>query len=490
MNYSMDRRIIGVILWIECAILAIPTLIATVRCETSLSAFLATLALTFITGAILAIPKVKDKRVQVRDALFVTAMTWISMSAFGALPLFLSGSVPTYIDAYFEIMSGFTTTGATIISDVESLDYSINFLRCFSHWIGGMGIMIFTIAVIPAGGSTAFQIFKAESPGPEPGRLVPKIKDTAIFTYKIYAALTLILVIFLKLGGMNLFDSFLHAFSTLGTGGFSNKNNGIIFYKNPLLEYILSIFMILAASNFSLYYLLLKKNFDDILRDDEFKLYLRVILIVSGLISLNLFFKKYASPEQCFRTSLFQVTSLMSTTGFSSADFDLFPTFSKWLLMLVMFFGGSAGSTAGGIKITRIFTAFQIAFREITFTFHSNAMQPLMKNGKAEKKESVRGTIAFLLMYFLIFAVGVFLISLENLNFETTFSSVLCTLSNVGPGFGLVGPTHNFAFFSPFSKIIFSILMLLGRLEIYTVIALLAPNKYRKQIKSQREVIL
>lgn len=479
MGFSKNK-IIGLILYIECGFLLIPALIAFFNKEESFNAFLLSIIITFIFASILFIPKREQKRINTEDVLFITVMTWILMTIFAAIPLYVSGAVPTFIDAFFEIMSGFTTTGSTLIPDVESLDSSLNFLRCFTHWLGGMGIIIFTIAILPSTGINTFQMFKAEAPGPSPGRLVPKIKDTAIFTYKIYTVLTILCIICLKIAGMSLFDSIIHAFSTLGTGGYSNKNISIAYYDSPAIEYILSIFMILASLNFSLYFVALVSDRRVFKKDEEFKLFIKIVIVATLMIAIDLFLLQYHKLEFSFRAALFQVSSIISTTGFSSVNFDTFPTFSKVVLLLLMLIGGCAGSTAGGMKVVRIDTLFKVLKNEITYIFHPNAVSPIMFNGKALSNSVLRGTLSYIIMYFVVFAIGLLLIALEGYDFETVFSSVLCTISNVGPGLHAAGPTVNFSHFNQFSKMVFSMLMLLGRLEFYTVIALFSPKSLKK----------
>ena len=408
-------------------------------------------------------------------------MTWLLICLFGALPLYLSGSTPSYIDSLFEIVSGFTTTGATVIPDVEILPLGILFWRSLTHWIGGMGILVFTVALLPALGVGGFHIFRVESPGPIPGKIAPKIKDTAKILYTTYFAITLIQVVLLKLGGMSLFDSLVYTFGTVGTGGLSTKNASVGAYNSIYIQMVIGTFMILSGVNFSLYYGAYKGKTKDIFKDEELRLYLTIIFISVVAIAINLFFTSYKSLGLAFKDSYFQVGSIITTTGYSTTDFNLWPSFSKSILLLLMFIGGSAGSTAGGMKVIRILVVFKLIKREILKIFHPRAVMPIKLNDKTIPDETVTGIISFTSLYIIIFVCSTILISLEGVDMISAISSVAATLGNIGPGFNFVGPSTNFNGYSQISKVFFSFLMLLGRLELFTLIALFAPKTWRRE---------
>lgn len=482
MNFSLDRKVLGAILIIEALLLLIPCGISFFLKEVSFTPFLISALIAFAIGVILYIPKSKYSKFSIKDGLFIVTFGWIFVSLIGAVPLYLSGSVKTYIDALFEIISGFTTTGSTVIPNVEGLTKGILFWRSFTHWIGGMGILIFTLALLPALGLGAFQIFRAESPGPDPGKISPKVKDTAKILYTTYFGLTFIMIIFLLFGGMTFFESLLYTFATVGTGGFATKNASVGAYGSVYIEMVIAIFMVLSGINFSLHLAFITGKFDEIKKNTELKLYLKIVFFATLFISLDIFLQSHYNLPNAFRHAFFQVSSIITTTGFASQDFDLWPSFSKIILMLLMIIGGCAGSTAGGIKVTRLDTFFQVIKREITLTFHPNAVVPIKRDGKTIDDKAEISVIAFLAVYALALVLGILLISLDGVSVETAISSVFCTLGNIGPGLGAVGPTLTFIEYSPWAKLVFCVLMLLGRLEIYTVIALFAPNSLRREI--------
>ena len=482
MNYGVVRRVLGIILLIE-SILMLPALAISLYQGTYDSqAFLFTILVAGLVGFVLSRNKKHSRQISTRDGLAVVSLGWIFASLVGAMPLYFSGALPSFIDSFFEIVSGFTTTGATVIKNVEALPDSILFWRSFTHWIGGMGILVFTVALLPALGVGGFQIFKAESPGPVAGKIAPRIKDTAKILYKTYFAVTIIEIVLLLFGGMNLFDSLVYSFGTVGTGGFATKGNSVGFYDSTYIHLVIGSFMILSGVNFSLYYLLFKGHVKEALFDEEMRLY---FLIVAGsvlAIGLNLYFTNYGSLGLSFRDSYFQVGSIITTTGYSTADFDLWPTFSKGILFLLMFLGGSAGSTAGGMKIIRILVMLKLIKREFIKLFHPRAVLPIKVNDEAVPRNVVESICGFLALYLFIFIFATLLVSLEGVDLISASSSVVATLSNIGPGFNFVGPTRTFGDYRGITKLLFSLLMLLGRLELFTLLALLTPRRFKKEI--------
>lgn len=482
MNFGIVIRVLGILLLIESVFMFPSLLIAIFTNGVDKTPFIIAIMISAGLGFILSRKENYKNQIGAKDGLAIVSFGWIIASIIGAIPLYLSNSTPTYIDAFFEIVSGFTTTGATLIPDVESLPQGVIFWRSLTHWIGGMGILVFTIALLPALGIGGYQIFKAESPGPVKGKIAPRIKDTAKILYKTYAIMTICQVILLLLGKMSLFESLIHSFGTVGTGGFSNKNNSIAFYDSRYIQLVIGTFMILAGINFSHYHSLWNRKIKDVFYDGELRLYLAIIFGSIIAITVNLVLTSYNSIELALRDSFFQVGSLITTTGFSTVDFDLWPSFSKGILLLVMFIGGSAGSTAGGTKVIRILVMFKLIRREITKIFHPRAIIALKDNDKVISEDTVVNIFSFYALYLFIFIISTLLVSLEGLDLISASSSVIATLNNIGPGLGFVGPTRTFAEFHQITKLLFSLLMLLGRLELFTVIALFAPRNWRGEI--------
>lgn len=481
MNYGIVLKVLGSILIVESILMVPSYFIALFTNGADKSAFLFTIILTALVGIILVLKKRVKNQISAKEGLAIVAFGWAIVSLLGALPLFIAGSTETYIDAVFEIVSGFTTTGATILSDVEALPMGTLFWRSFTHWIGGMGILVFTLALLPALGIGGFQIFKAESPGPVAGKIAPRIRDTAKILYKTYFAITVLEVIFLLFGGMSLFDSLIYTFGSVGTGGFATKNASIGAYNSTYIHLVIGFFMLFSGVNFSLYYSLYKGKIKDVLEDEELRFYLIIISLAVFCIALNLYFTSYNNIGIAFRDSFFQVGSIITTTGYTTVDFDLWPSFSKGILLLLMFIGASAGSTAGGIKLIRILIALKLIKREIGKIFHPRAVLPIKSNGKIMPNETIAGINSFLALYFLVFVISTLLVTLEGVDLESAASSVVATLSNIGPGLGFAGPTRNFVHYSQWAKVLFIFLMLLGRLELFTIIALIAPRNWRRE---------
>lgn len=477
MNYSVAIRIIGFLMGIETIFMVPSLLIAYFNKEASLSSFLITIGIMLIFAVFTRFITTKSRRLSPKDGLLIVSLGWIFAALFGALPLYLSKSVPTYIDAFFEIVSGFTTTGASVIPDVSILDKSIVLWRSVTHWIGGMGILVFTLSLLPKLGVGGFQIFKAETPGPVAGKIEPKMSETAKRLYIIYMGITVILITLLKIGGMTLFDSVVHTFGVVGTGGFSSYKDSLMSVKGAYIPIVMSAFMIFCGTNFTMYYYLLKGKFKNIFIDEEFKCYYSIIATAIILIGVDLFVNGYASFGKSFLDSAFQVTSISSTSGFASADYDMWPVFSKFILYILFFIGSCAGSTAGGMKVIRIVVMAKLIRREIIKVIHPNAVEPIKINGRNLSDEVVFGIAAFMGVYIIVLVLGSAIVSLSGLDFVSATSSVMTMLSNVGPGFGKVGPTQNFLFFHSGYKLMFSFFMLLGRLEFFTLLALVAPER-------------
>lgn len=479
MNYGIITRVLGNLLLFEIIALIPSLLISFFAGESDLSAFIYSILILLLIGFPMSKISVANKRIRAKDALLIVTLGWIFASFFGSLPFVFSGSIPSFVDAFFETVSGFTTTGATLLSNIETLPKGILFWRSFTHWIGGMGILVLTIAILPAIGVGGYQIFKAESPGPIADKLVPRIKDTAKILYTLYLGLTILQTILLCLGGMSLFESLIHTFGTVGTGGFSSKNSSVGAFNNSFIVLTIAIFMIASGVNFPLYYELIKGRWKNVIKNSEFKLYLGIILASTILITINLYGEVYNTIFETFKHALFQVSSIITTTGYSTTDFDKWTDFSKNILFILMFVGGSAGSTGGGIKVVRLLIMGNLVKREISKLLHPRAFVPIKLNGKIISSDVVISVTGFFFLYMVIFAFSTLLISLEGIDLISSASSVAATLGNIGPGFELVGPAQNFSFFSPLSKILFSLLMLFGRLELFTVFLFFVPEFWK-----------
>ena len=482
MNSGIVIKVLGNLLVLEGLMMIPAFFIALYNKGTDRMSFMITILVTITVGIILSRKKTKNQKIKIKEGLAIVTLGWVFASIFGALPFWLSGSIPSVIDAFFETVSGLTTTGATIVNDIEALPKGILFWRSFTHWIGGMGILVFTVAILPMMGVGGFQIFRAESPGPISDRIVPRIKDTAKILYITYISITFLEIILLMLGGMNLYEASLHTFGTVGTGGFSPKNMSIGSYDSTYIHVVISIFMLVAGTNFSLFYLLYKRKWREVVKNEELKFYLGLVFASTLFIALNLIFTSYSGKiGYAFRDSLFQTSSIITTTGYGTADFDLWPTFSKGILFLLMFIGGCAGSTGGGIKQIRVLIMLKLIKREISKIFHPRAIIPIKLNGKLIANDITASITSFFSLYFLIFIIGTLLISLEDIGLVSSASAVVASLSNIGPGFDFVGPTRNFSEFTYASKCILTFFMLLGRLELFTIVALLAPKKWKNE---------
>lgn len=422
--------------------------------------------------------KVGKKGIGKREGYLIVTLSWIVVSLFGTLPYIISNSIPSFTDAYFETMSGFTTTGASILSEIEILPKNILYWRAMTHWLGGMGIIVLTVAVLPFLGIGGMQLLVAEMPGITPDKLHPRITATAKRLWGIYLIFTLVEIGLLWLGEMDFFDSVCHAFATMATGGFSTKNDSIAGFA-PYTQYIITLFMILAGTNFTLHYLALHRKFNKLWENQEWKVYMIIILLVSVFIAVGLILNQDYGIEPAFRDSLFTVVSILTTTGFVTVDYLWWPTFLWMFLFMLMFVGGSAGSTGGGVKVVRHLLLIKNSWIELKRAIHPNAIIPVKFNGKSVSQDIIFNVMAFFLIYVLVFAAGTLVMSLIGYDFETSIGATIASLGNIGPGIGGVGPAENYGFFSVAAKWFLLLLMLLGRLELFTVLIILSPAFWR-----------
>ena len=474
MDSGLVLKTIGHLLIVEAVFMIAPLGVSIYYGESDFKAFFIAILITAFVGTILSFSRARKEAVRYKEGFMIVGLGWLLISIFGAIPFLLAGTFDNFIDAFFETVSGFTTTGASVLKDIESQPHGILFWRSLTHWLGGMGVLVFTLSLLPAVGMSSLNILKAESTGPTPGKLVPKIAETARILYIIYILLTGLEIIFLKIGGMPLFDAVTHTFATVGTGGFSTKNKSIAAYNMPSIEWVIMIFTFLAGVNFSLYYDVLMGKFKSLFKDREFQFYCTVIGIAIILITINIT-DSWGNILLSFRQAAFQVVTIITSTGFATLDYSIWPAFSKMILFILMFFGGCAGSTSGGIKILRVMIVFKYIKREFYKLIHPNSVISIRIGGQTIPENVVQNVIAFVLLYFLIFAGLSLILLTQDMNIISSTSAVVASLSNIGPGFGSVGPAMNYAGLTTFTKILLSFTMILGRLEIYTVLILITP---------------
>ena len=479
MNIKMTIYILGRMLGVEALVLLIPAFVGILYGE-PVSAFLFASGVLAIVYILFGHKKPKNTTIYGKEGFVIIALAWILWSIFGALPFFLSGAIPSYVDAFFETVSGFTTTGSTILTDIASMPKGMNFWRCLTHWIGGMGVLVFVMVIVSLEEKNSMHLMRAEVPGPETDKLVPKARTSAKILYGMYLGLTVVQVLLLKAGGMDWYDSIIHSFSTAGTGGFNNRNNSVAYYDSAYIDGVITTFMILFGINFNMYYLLLLKKAKAVFKNEEVRVYLGIIASATFLITANIF-KMYGSFGKAFRYAVFQVASVITTTGFATADYNLWPEFSKCILLTIMVVGACAGSTGGGMKVSRIIIMFKSVWKEIKRMLKPKSVSIVKVNGKKVEESTLNGVYMYVVAYVLFFIVSVLLISLNNFDFATTFSSVLTTINNIGPGIAAVGPVENFSAFSDFSKIIFCLDMLVGRLEIFPFLVLFSPDLWKRK---------
>lgn len=479
MNYAMIRYIIGWILNFEAAFMSPSFVVGLIYREKSAWAIFATMLLCLAIGVPMVLLKRPKQAVfYAKDGFVSVGLSWAVLSVMGALPFVISGSIPHPVDALFETVSGFTTTGSSILSDVEALPKCMLFWRSFTHWVGGMGVLVFMLTILPMSGGYHMNLMRAESPGPSVERFVPTVKSTAKILYGIYICLSLLELLLLVVGKMPLFDALTLTFGTAGTGGFGIKNDSIGSYTT-YQQTVITIFMILFGVNFNVYFLFLLKKIRQGLKNEELRAYLGIILGAILLITVNIA-GKFGNPFLAFHHAAFQVGSIITTTGYSTVDFNTWPTFSKTVLVLLMFIGASAGSTGGGIKVSRIVILAKSVKKELKQYLHPHSISKIKMDGKPVEHEVVRSINVFLIAYLLIYAVSMLIVSLDNFDFTTTFTSVAATINNIGPGLDLVGPAANFGILSVPSKLVLIFDMLAGRLEIFPLLLLFVPDTWRK----------
>lgn len=483
MNSSIIRYVLGQVLKIEGILMLLPCLVALIYQESVGFYYLVTALLCMTLGFLMTFKKPSDFVFYLKEGCVTTTLSWALLSFFGAIPFWASGEIPSLTDALFETVSGFTTTGASILSDVEALSHCSLMWRSFTHWIGGMGVLVFLLAVIPMTGGSHMNLMRAESPGPSVGKLVPKIKSTARILYLIYFGLTVIQCILLLCGGMTLFDSLATSFGTAGTGGFGIKNDSIGGYS-PYIQWVVTIFMILFGVNFNAYYLILFHQFKKAISMEEVRYYFLVILASIAIICVDIR-NYYESFSEVLRHAAFQVGSLITTTGFSTTDFNLWPQTSKTILVLIMFIGACAGSTGGGIKVSRFVVLFKTVAKELDSYIHPKSIKKIKMDGKPVEHEVLRSINVYFITFITVFVVSLLIVSFDGHDLVTNFTAVTATINNIGPGLNMVGPTENFGFFSNLSKYVFIIDMLAGRLELFPLLIFFHPAVWQDLFKSK-----
>lgn len=480
MNKKMVFHILGLIILIEAILMVLPLAVSIIYQEICSVHFIIAIAVAFVFGSVLYFGIKPDKTlIFAKEGFVIVALSWIFLSAIGALPFYLSREIPSYIDAFFETVSGFTTTGASILTDVEAMSHGLLFWRSFTHWIGGMGVLVFVMALIPSMCDRSIHIMRAEVPGPIVGKLVPKIKDTAKILYLIYIALTVLQIVLLLFGGMPLFDSIVHTFGTAGTGGFGVKADSIASYST-YCQVVITVFMLVFGTNFNLYYLALTKNIKTALKSSELWCYLAIFAVSTGLISLNVF-SMYGSIGETVKNSAFQVSSIMTTTGFATTDFDLWPSLSKAILFVLMFTGAMASSTGGGLKVSRIMILFKAIRIELKRVLHPRSVSTVKFEGKLLDNATIGGTLNYFVLFIASYIIISLIVCINGFDLESSFSAVAACINNIGPAFSIAGPTSSYAAFSPLSKLMLSLAMLLGRLELYPMLFILIPSTWSRK---------
>lgn len=484
MNYKMVLSVLGRTLLIEALLLICPMLVGIYYNENTSMAFLIPILGLVAIGLPFSLIKIKDKSIYTKEGFVIVALAWIMLSIVGAFPFVISGAIPNYVDALFETVSGFTTTGSSILSNVESLPNSMLFWRSFTHFIGGMGILVFVLAILPKSDTGSMHVFRAESPGPSVGKLVGKLAFTARILYGIYVVMFVIELVMLVCGGMPVFDSIVHSFGTAGTGGFSIKNNSIAFYNNAYFEIVIAIFMFLFGINFNVFYLLLLGNFKKVLKSEELRAYLFIIISATMVIAINIL-SSCVNFGQAIRYSFFQVTSISSSTGYNTADFDKWPALSKSIIVVLMIVGACGGSTGGGIKVSRLVILLKSVFADIKRLIHPHSVVSVKFEGERLEKETERNVRSYFTLWILIVALTTVLLCIDIDDFLTNFTAVISCIGNIGPGLSnaglnMVGPTFNYGGYSVWSKLLMSVVMLFGRLEIFPMLMLFIPRTWKK----------
>lgn len=480
MNRRMVLSMVGRVVLLEAALMLPALITSIIYKEGCVWAFAVAIGVSLVAGALLTVVfKPSSKVIFAKEGFVIVALCWLALSAIGALPFYLSREIPSYIDSFFETASGFTTTGASILTDVESMSKGLLFWRSFTHWLGGMGVLVFVMAVVNNLSDRSIHILRAESPGPVVGKIVPKMKETTRILYIIYIGITLLNIVFLLIGGMPLFESVLHAFGTAGTGGFGVKADSFASYS-PYLQWVTTIFMLIFGINFNIYYLLLVRKWKTAFKSGELWFYIGMVAVSIVMICINIY-PLFNSFEEAVRHTAFQVATVVSTTGYATVDFNQWPSFSKTLLLLLMFVGACAGSTAGGFKCARVVILIKKIRRELKKLIHPRSVNAMRFEGKSVDNQVISSVSSYLTVYILIFCITLVIISLDGFDTETNISVVAACFNNIGPAFGAAGPASNYAAFSPLSKIVLSVVMLFGRLEIYPILLTLTPSTWVKK---------
>ena len=493
MNKRLTFHLIGNVVRVAGALMLAPLIVSLIYGGSDAMPILISMAITLAVGFALAMIRPRRDFLRAREGFTVVAFSWILVSFLGGLPFYFSGYIPSLVDCFFETVSGFTTTGATIIKDIEALPRGLLFWRSFTHWAGGMGVLVLSLALIPKMGARSIHLMRAESPGPSTDKLVPRVANNAKILYAIYGGLSVLMVIALLFCGLDLYDALVHMFGAAGTGGFGTYGNSIAHWNSAAVDVVVGVFMALFGVNFSLYYFLLKRNWKAVLGNSELLLYWGILLGSTVLIAINIMpqaaqgFHAIAEGVHgggnfftALRYSFFQVSSIMTTTGYATADFNLWPQFSRGLLVAIMFIGASAGSTGGGIKVIRVQLLLKSMVRDIRRTVHPKSVNTVKLDGHTVDENILSGVQGFFFAYMFVLFISTIIVSLDGFSFETNFTAVVATLSNIGPGLGMVGPTGNFAAFSDLSKIVLSLCMLIGRLEVFPILMLVSPSAWRK----------
>jgi trk system potassium uptake protein TrkH len=481
LNFRVILRLLGILLLIEGLFMMLAIPVSIIYNENQeLDFLIAGLITIFFGGIAWSLNQEADKNITKRDAFIIVSFSWFLFSVFGSLPFIFTGSISTYTDAFFETISGFTTTGASILNDIESLSHAVLFWRSLTQWLGGMGIIVLSLAILPLLGIGGMQLFIAEVPGPTPDKLHPRIKDTAKRLWYIYIIFTAAETLLLWLGDMNFFDALNHSFTTMATGGYSTRNASIAHWDSPYIHYVISFFMFLAGTNFTLSYFALHLRFDRVVKNEEFRYYVGFVIVFTLVIAIIMFFTMDKSAEQSFRDSLFQVISIMTTTGYVTSDYMSWLPILGLLIFILMFFGGSAGSTGGSVKIIRVVLLFKNSALELKRLVHPNAVIPVRLNNSAVDPKIITNVLAFVSFYILTVMGSMLIMAALGYDLDTSMGAVAATLGNIGPGIGEVGPVDNFSHIPGFGKWFLSLLMLIGRLELFTVLILFSPDFWRK----------
>ena len=480
MNKRLLCHLIGNVVRVCGALMALPVIVSLIMRSGDTIPLLLSMLITLAVGTALSLVRPHRDTLRAREGFAIVAFSWILVSFLGGLPFYLSGWVPSLIDCFFETVSGFTTTGATILTEVEPLPAGLLFWRSFTHWAGGMGVLVLSLALIPKMGARSIHLMRAESPGPSTDKLVPRVTNNAKILYEIYVGISALMVIALLLCGLNLYDSLVHMFGAAGTGGFGTYNDSIAHFDSAAVDVVIGIFMAMFGVNFSLYYFLIHRNWKAALGSSELRCYLSILLGASAIIAIDIMPLYGHSFIRALRYSFFQASSIMTTTGYATANFDMWPQLSRVLLVALMFIGASAGSTGGGLKVVRVQLLLKSMVRDIRRTVHPKSVNTVKLDGHTVDEGILSGVQGFFFAYFLILIVAMVVVSLDGFSFETNFTAVVATLSNIGPGLGMVGPIGNYAAFSDLSKIVLSMCMLIGRLEIFPILMLFAPGAWKK----------